>query len=399
MPFLCVMLQAIFDEITSVLTRRALLHWLASIPGLSALSAPAAAQGLGTDYDVIVIGAGVAGLAAADYLMSLDAELKVLVLEARDRMGGRVYSVDQSASGRDAELGALYLPPTDGADWAVLKQLGLRAQALDNGQSTLFPGMRSLVEALADASSGQLQLSSEVTEVYWREGLVGVSYKNRGVNSSVTSRRLLFTIPAAVLRDSPPQIVPPLGERKQRALASLSTESSVTAALVFSGQNLKLNEGRKSWFADTASTRLRAFSTGPDGEVLLEAQFSGAKAVALSGQPDRVILSVALQNFEEALATQPSLDDALWTASTDWLADRYSRGARPVASGTNQHLALAESVGSTLFFAGDATADPELVGTLRGAIASGTRAAQELALSLSVPPPPDDPNQPIFELL
>jgi len=41
--------------------------------------------------EVIVIGAGVAGLAAADELSA--AGLKVLVLEARPRMGGRIHTI------------------------------------------------------------------------------------------------------------------------------------------------------------------------------------------------------------------------------------------------------------------------------------------------------------------
>ncbi len=41
-------------------------------------------------YDVIIIGAGISGLAAADYL--IDNGNEVLVLEARDRIGGRIWS-------------------------------------------------------------------------------------------------------------------------------------------------------------------------------------------------------------------------------------------------------------------------------------------------------------------
>ncbi|MGH8641453.1 MAG: FAD-dependent oxidoreductase, partial [Burkholderiales bacterium] len=42
------------------------------------------------DYDVIIIGAGAAGLAAASELAP--SGLRVLVLEARDRIGGRVWT-------------------------------------------------------------------------------------------------------------------------------------------------------------------------------------------------------------------------------------------------------------------------------------------------------------------
>ena len=40
------------------------------------------------DADVIIIGSGAAGLAAARELSA--AQLKVIVLEARDRIGGRI---------------------------------------------------------------------------------------------------------------------------------------------------------------------------------------------------------------------------------------------------------------------------------------------------------------------
>jgi monoamine oxidase len=56
-------------------------------------------------HDAIVIGAGVAGLAAARVLV--DAGLSTLVLEARDRVGGRILTVDKA--GRRVELGAEFV--------------------------------------------------------------------------------------------------------------------------------------------------------------------------------------------------------------------------------------------------------------------------------------------------
>lgn len=57
------------------------------------------------DADVLVIGAGAAGLAAARELTK--AGLRILVLEARDRLGGRIFT-DQSA-GFPIELGAEFI--------------------------------------------------------------------------------------------------------------------------------------------------------------------------------------------------------------------------------------------------------------------------------------------------
>jgi monoamine oxidase len=63
--------------------------------------------------EVIVIGAGVAGLAAGRKL--LQAGLRVIVLEARKRAGGRIHTIHDAASAEPAELGAEFVhgaPPT-----------------------------------------------------------------------------------------------------------------------------------------------------------------------------------------------------------------------------------------------------------------------------------------------
>jgi monoamine oxidase len=58
---------------------------------------------------VVVIGAGFAGLAAADLLRANGAE--VTVLEARDRVGGRVWSVPFGDAGAVVERGAEFILP------------------------------------------------------------------------------------------------------------------------------------------------------------------------------------------------------------------------------------------------------------------------------------------------
>ena len=73
------------------------------------------------DADVVIVGAGVAGLTAAWRLAS--AELRVVVLEARDRVGGRLHTVE--LEGEPFELGGQWIAPTQSAVRALLEELGL----------------------------------------------------------------------------------------------------------------------------------------------------------------------------------------------------------------------------------------------------------------------------------
>jgi monoamine oxidase len=57
--------------------------------------------------DVVVIGAGVAGLAAAGELAH--AGLGVTLVEARERMGGRIHTLDPEGAGSPVELGAEFI--------------------------------------------------------------------------------------------------------------------------------------------------------------------------------------------------------------------------------------------------------------------------------------------------
>lgn len=90
-------------------------------------------------YDVIVIGAGAAGLAAADALVR--AGRSVLVLEARQRVGGRCWTHRMSDLDIPVELGAEFLHGGARETHALLRRAGRRAVPANRVQRS-FDGKR-----------------------------------------------------------------------------------------------------------------------------------------------------------------------------------------------------------------------------------------------------------------
>jgi phytoene dehydrogenase-like protein len=61
---------------------------------------------MNNNYDIIIIGAGISGLRCATYLYE-NSLANILVLEAQDRLGGRVNRVEYGND--NYELGAMWI--------------------------------------------------------------------------------------------------------------------------------------------------------------------------------------------------------------------------------------------------------------------------------------------------
>jgi putrescine oxidase len=90
------------------------------------------------ETEVAVVGAGIAGLIAASRLA--DRGVDVVVLEARDRVGGRVWNTE--IGGEANELGGQWVAPYQSAMHALLDDLGLE----------LFPSYRDGAHVYIDPS-------------------------------------------------------------------------------------------------------------------------------------------------------------------------------------------------------------------------------------------------------
>ena len=95
----------------------------------------AGADAGGRDADVAIIGAGLSGLSAARALR--DAGARVIVLEARDRVGGRILN-ESIAENVVVEVGAQWTGPGQRRLIALADELGVRRFPTYNSGKNLF---------------------------------------------------------------------------------------------------------------------------------------------------------------------------------------------------------------------------------------------------------------------
>ncbi|HKR66176.1 MAG TPA: FAD-dependent oxidoreductase, partial [Thermoanaerobaculia bacterium] len=98
---------------------------LAARAGAQSAKPPGATVGSGS-YDVIIVGAGLSGLIAARELQRT--KLNILMLEAGDRVGGRMFGEEVTANGKKGyiDYGGQWVGPTQTAMLALLDQLGIK---------------------------------------------------------------------------------------------------------------------------------------------------------------------------------------------------------------------------------------------------------------------------------
>lgn len=119
-------------------TRRRLIGTAATGAAAAALPASARAatsSGSTRSADVVVVGAGLAGLTAARQVVN--AGRSVIVLEARDRVGGRILN-HQLASGSYSELGGMFIGPTQDRIQALAKDVGVGTFPTYNTGNNVF---------------------------------------------------------------------------------------------------------------------------------------------------------------------------------------------------------------------------------------------------------------------
>jgi monoamine oxidase len=426
--------------------------------------------------DVIVIGGGVAGLAAAGELGREG--LRVILLEARDQLGGRIFTARRRGWPEPIELGAQFVhggndalkklmqrhgiaktkvpglhwryPPTgleriddvekriaavtkqidakrmrgwsfadfmrakgkqfevrdrdlaigfvegfEAAPMDEMSAVALKGETLDDDeQSTVVGGYDRVVDALVAELSERVQVirNAICATVRWHKGRVEVQ-TTAGLFVGETA---IVSVPLSVLQARPPargalRFDPPL-RHHAAVVAKMGMGHVLRATARFDGRSWRKLLPEKMaaerggfgfvhsrleripvWWSLSQHAEMTAWAGGPAAQRLTKLDEASLRRVVVEALAS--VLGATARNVAAALRD---------LATHNWSRDPFSRGAYSFTRAGQDAAAekLRQPVEDTLFFAGEATADGEEVGTVHGALASGGRAAIEVLAAL-----------------
>ncbi len=137
---------------------------------------------MSNDLDAVVIGAGAAGLIAAAALGR--AGLAVKMLEARDRIGGRIFTLHDSKCSAPVELGAEFIHGRPPEIWELLKQRKIRTTEVNGDHWCVRNGQLSTCDFFSDVEKILRKMDGRKRDQSFRDFL------NKCCTSSNDSPRL-----------------------------------------------------------------------------------------------------------------------------------------------------------------------------------------------------------------
>jgi monoamine oxidase len=144
---------------------------------------------------VVIVGAGLAGLTAA--LDLYRAGRTVIVLEARPRIGGRVYTLRGFGDGRCAEAGGEFIEAHHYRLLSLAEQFGLPLETVWGDQWFSWLSLEGRLGAAADASVWGVRLDEEFTKIDLALTELGKQVNDPANPQSVANRLELDRMPAA----------------------------------------------------------------------------------------------------------------------------------------------------------------------------------------------------------
>ena len=380
------------------------------------------------ESEVVVIGAGAAGLAAADALAR--AGRGALVLEARATRAllraagveaidsvreqrtlerGRLHPVNGFAAAQRAVQGipldrdisfaeflrkrklpektrALATLMVQGFDAADPKRVSARSiidewgegGSLGDSQPRPQGGYGPLFDWLARsllARGVPILMQRVVQSVQWRRGSLLVRGRFLGEPFAVRAKRAVVTVPLGVFQSRQMKFSPPL-KQKREALGKLASGPVIRVALRFARAFWESRAPGVAFFHNPEAFFPTFWTPLPMRAPLLTAWAGGPKAARLTGSSEKVLLARAMHSVRSVFADAP---DPAACFVQDWQQDAFARGGYSyvLVGGGNARAELAAPIEDTLYFAGEAT-DWEEAGTVAGALRSGRRAAKQI---------------------
>jgi monoamine oxidase len=258
-------------------------------------------------------------------------------------------------------------------------------------------GYGAVVEWLAAPVRADIQCGRVVERVEWERGRVRVSATAAGIDETYDARAVVVTVPVSLLH----------GDASGEGAISFSPEIPRVrdaAAVVAMGQVRRiallldrplvqlLDERRRTQLADLSFVHARGvdvpvwWTSFPLRTNLLIGWAGGPAAIALEQHPGE-LESRAVASLASAmdLERRRLARHVVASFSHDWGHDPFARGAYsyPLVSGADAAARLAKPVQHTIFVAGEATDEEGRTATVHGAIASGYRAAEQVARALT----------------
>jgi len=269
---------------------------------------------------------------------------------------------------------------------------GDRSYRARNGYADLLDVFQKQMEV----SGVTLRTQTVLEKVKWRQGSAEVSVHDRSGSSRMEAPRVLITLPLPLLkahRGEPcaVEFTPSLPKRKIDALDMMEMGKVIRIVLRFRERFWEKIQPRGVEGSDLAEMSFLFseeeyvptwWTTMPRVSPVITAWAPFQAAERLSGQSREFVIERSLKSLSTALKVSAKELERLLEGAYfhDWQSDPFSRGAYSYGKvgAVEAEKVIAEPVGDTLFFAGEATDTTGNNGTVNGAIASGQRAAKQI---------------------
>ena len=149
-------------------------------------------EGQVADLDIVVVGAGISGLTAAHFLLERDPSLRIIVLEASDRVGGRLtgcpVDIANSTEPKKFDLGGEWILPSQSNTIELLDRLNLQTfpnEASPNYKSD-HRNLKRLIQVGRKGTIREIDSCSPITLLPSRPS------RNTGIRSWLANLELMY---------------------------------------------------------------------------------------------------------------------------------------------------------------------------------------------------------------